>query len=260
MRTRPGAVWASSTGGQRSGLLRLLGVHVVPGRWGMWCKTRSSSERLLSPPPGRRHRGRATRRAHETHPGALQLPQCSQERSGTGTSGFAVEATARVSRGRCVVGTIPSGASFACESGAIAMSHIMVETCPVLVRASGEQSSGATRQSGVRVRAGRRMDEIESPSHVQDEVPRPELGLLRSSPGPSRRYPVVPGGHRRLGTGRSRRTTTVWPCETPNSPSRLNATVAISPLSSSQSSRHAPPEPVDPRRSVFTSCGSRIRC
>ncbi len=34
--------------------------------------------------------------------------------------------------------------------------------------------------SGVRVRGGRPdwMDEVESPSHVQDTVPRPELGRL----------------------------------------------------------------------------------
>ena len=62
-------------------------------------------------------------------------------------------------------------------------------------------------ESGVRFRAGSSdwMDEIESPSRVQDEVPRSELGRLRSRPGPSRRHHHlgVPGGHRRLGTGRT---------------------------------------------------------
>ena len=43
-------------------------------------------------------------------------------------------------------------------------------------------------ESGVRFRAGSPdwMDEVESPSHVQDEVPRPELGLLRSRTCPAR--------------------------------------------------------------------------
>ena len=44
-------------------------------------------------------------------------------------------------------------------------------------------------------------DEVESPSHVQDEIPRQELGLLRSRPRPTRRrHGLVLGGrHRRLG-------------------------------------------------------------
>ena len=43
-------------------------------------------------------------------------------------------------------------------------------------------------------------DEVESPSHVQDEIPRQELGLLRSRPRPTRRrHGLVLGGrHRRL--------------------------------------------------------------
>ena len=46
------------------------------------------------------------------------------------------------------------------------------------------------------------MGEIESPSKVQDEIPRPKLSLLRSRPDPSRRCHglVVSGGHRGLGT------------------------------------------------------------
>ena len=46
-------------------------------------------------------------------------------------------------------------------------------------------------------------DEVESPSHVQDEIPRQELGLLRSRPRPTRRrHGLVLGGrHRRLGVG-----------------------------------------------------------
>ena len=44
-------------------------------------------------------------------------------------------------------------------------------------------------------------DEVESPSHVQDEIPRQELGLLRSRPRPTRRRHglVLDGRHRRLG-------------------------------------------------------------
>ena len=44
-------------------------------------------------------------------------------------------------------------------------------------------------------------DEVESPSHVQDEVSRRELGLLRSGPRPPRRRDrlAVPDGHRQLG-------------------------------------------------------------
>ena len=112
--------------------------------------------------------GRATRRAHETHPGALQLLwrewQCSQFGAAGRRHGAALVHVASPSKQphashlaevRCVVGTIPS----ACASdsranlGRIAMSHISGRAgwwkppSPVLVRASGEQSSGATRQS-----------------------------------------------------------------------------------------------------------------
>ena len=42
------------------------------------------------------------------------------------------------------------------------------------------RKAALVHESGVRLRGGRpdRMDEVESPSHVQDTVPRPELGRL----------------------------------------------------------------------------------
>ena len=42
------------------------------------------------------------------------------------------------------------------------------------------REAALVHESGVRLRGGRPdwMDEVESPSHVQDKVPRPELGRL----------------------------------------------------------------------------------
>ena len=73
-----------------------------------------------------------------------------------------------------------------------------------VLRNAGAEIVALVHESCVRFRGSRPdwIDEVESPSHVQDEVPRPELGLLRSRPGPSRRHHhlVVLSGHRRLET------------------------------------------------------------
>ena len=59
-------------------------------------------------------------------------------------------------------------------------------------------------KSSVRLRGDRPdwMDEVESPSEIQDEIPRPKLGVLRASPDRSGQHHhlVVQGGHRSLET------------------------------------------------------------
>ena len=63
----------------------------------------------------------------------------------------------------------------------------MIVVCSITgftIIATGAWQSGDTgalvHESGVRLRGGRPdwMDEVESPSYVQDTVPRPELGRL----------------------------------------------------------------------------------
>ena len=121
-------------------------------------------EAVQSTPAG----GRATRRAHETHPGSLQLLWREWQRSQFGAAGQRHGAAlvhvaspskqphaSHLAEVRCVVGTIPSARASDSRAnlGRIAMSHISGRAgwwkppSPVLVRASGEQSSGATRQS-----------------------------------------------------------------------------------------------------------------
>ena len=110
--------------------------------------------------------GCTTRRAHETHPGSLQLLRREWQRSQFGAAGRRHGAAlvqvaspskqphaSHLAEVRCVVGTIPSASDSHANLARIAMSHISGRAgwwkppSPVLVRASGEQSSGATRQS-----------------------------------------------------------------------------------------------------------------
>ena len=166
--------------GQRSGLIRLLGVHaalatspqrslghavsdtVLAFAASDYCRRRQVSS--PSTPAG----GRATRRAHETHPGALQLLWREWQRSQFGAAGRRHGAAlvhvaspskqphaSHLAEVRCVVGTISSARASDSRAnlGRIAMSHISGRAgwwkppSPVLVRTSGEQSPGATRKS-----------------------------------------------------------------------------------------------------------------
>ena len=149
------------------------------GRWGMWCKTRSSRlQRAITVAAAwcRRHRHLPVAVQHAALTRRIQGHFNYFGVSGNARSlGLLVNATERhwyvaspskqphashLAEVRCVVGTIPSARASDSRAnlGRIAMSHISGRAgwwkppSPVLVRASGEQSSGATRQSAVKSR------------------------------------------------------------------------------------------------------------